>query len=512
MAAKNSKVEIQSRIPLVVDWINDVVIETNKEASPNFLNIVVASPSAEPLTELSFDAKSLKRELQTKIAKICQNHGWKGQNGSIRINLDHSPYLCLAPLGLKVSKTQVGRHYGLEISKAIKGLSLKGLSIHVPNSCEASDIFEGLAAGLYQPNVFLGQIPKRKSGLENLPSKVEFLGGIWEKNKQLATRALARATAICRFTQDAPPNWLDPQMFADVATLLGEEAGLKVSVLGKKEIEKLGMGSFLSVALGSPKEPKLIKLEIKGRSSKQKLALVGKGLTFDTGGTSLKPPAGMGEMKYDMSGGAAVLGAALFLAEIQPAMDVVCLIGAVENIGGGSATRPSDVVVASNQKSIDIQNTDAEGRLVLADLLHYAIDTCKASAIVDLATLTGAVLMALGHAGAGLMTNSQTLGDQVLAAAKASGEPMWQLPLWPELFAEVKSDVADLCNIAKPSVKAGTIIGGIFLSEFVGETPWVHLDIAGTAWQCSATGYPGPGGSGYGVKLLGQLASQMLTL
>lgn len=512
MTEKEVKAEIHRRLPVVIDWVKSVAVQTPSKGSEKFLNVIIAGQNSKDSSDLTFDAPTLEKNIVKQIVDACSAQGWRAEGGFHRVTVKDTVYLCLARLNLTVGPAQTGRYYGLEITKALKGFEIKGLSIHCPKSTTLYDIFEGLAGGYYQVGIFKETLPKRETQLSSLPKKLEFIGAECNETLLASTKALARATAITRLAQDAPPNWLDPQMFADLALELGKEAGIKVSVLGKKDLEKLGMGSFLSVALGSPKEPKLIRMEIKGKSSKQKLALVGKGLTFDTGGTSLKPPPGMGEMKYDMSGGAAVLGAALYLAEVQPAMDVICLIGAVENIGGWHATRPSDIVVASNKKSIDIQNTDAEGRLVLADLLHYAVDHYKASAIVDLATLTGAVLMAFGHVGAGVMTNNQGLANQLLETSVRTGEPAWQLPLWPEFQGEIKSDIADLCNIAKPSVKAGSIIGGVFLSEFVGETPWVHLDIAGTAWQCAATGYPGPGGSGYGVKMLGELCSKMLKL
>jgi leucyl aminopeptidase len=251
----------------------------------------------------------------------------------------------------------------------------------------------------------------------------------------------------------------------------------------------------------------MIVIEIAGANPNETVALIGKGLTFDSGGISLKPGLGMGEMKYDMSGGAAVLGAAYFLGSVRPKSKVVCIIGAVENMPGPTATRPGDVVVAMNGKTIDVQNTDAEGRLVLCDLLHYANVTYKPTLMVDIATLTGAVLHALGHAGAALMSNDQHTADHVLKTAREQGEPFWQLPLWPELEKEVKGECSDLANIAKPNVQAGTIIGGIFLAEFVGSTKWVHLDIAGTGWGCRATGFPAAGGSSFGLRTMVALCS-----
>jgi leucyl aminopeptidase len=264
----------------------------------------------------------------------------------------------------------------------------------------------------------------------------------------------------------------------------------------------LGMGSFLSVADGGNTEPRTIVIEIDGKDNSKSIALVGKGLTFDSGGISIKPSAGMEEMKYDMSGGAAVLGVARYFSKVKPPVKVVCIIGASENMPSGTATKPGDIVRAMNGKTIEVLNTDAEGRLVLADCLHYAISQYKPAMVIDIATLTGAVLMALGCVGAALMANDAATAQHILKAAEGMGEPLWQLPLWPELEKETKSEIADLKNIAKANVKGGSIMGGMFLKEFVGDAKWAHLDIAGTGWNCQATGYPPGGGSTFGLRTM----------
>jgi leucyl aminopeptidase len=210
----------------------------------------------------------------------------------------------------------------------------------------------------------------------------------------------------------------------------------------------------------------------------------------------------MEEMKFDMSGGAAVLGAAMTLAKLRPPTKVVCVIAASENMPSGSATKPGDVVRAMNGKTIEVLNTDAEGRLVLADALAYVVADYKPNLVLDIATLTGAVLQGLGTVGAAVVSNDQATADYVIRTAQAWGEPLWQLPLWPELKKEVKGDIADLRNIAKGNVKAGTIIGAAFLREFVGDTKWAHLDIAGTAWNTLAIGYPQSQGSAFGLRSL----------
>ena len=273
-------------------------------------------------------------------------------------------------------------------------------------------------------------------------------------------------------------------------------------VWGRDEILKNKMGSFHSVAQGTHIDPKFIAIEIEGKDTSRWASLVGKGLTFDSGGISLKPSSGMHEMKYDMCGGAAVLGSAYYLGQVKPAVNVVCLIGAVENMPGAYATRPGDIVSSHSGKTIEVLNTDAEGRLVLVDLLSYAIETYKPDFVVDVATLTGAVLFGLGTIGAAVMSNQEKFCRYLEEKSHEQGEPLWQLPLWPELDQELKSDFADLKNITSPAVKAGSITAAVFLKQFVGETTWAHLDIAGTGWDCKATGFPKSGACAFSMRTL----------
>jgi leucyl aminopeptidase len=256
---------------------------------------------------------------------------------------------------------------------------------------------------------------------------------------------------------------------------------MEVSVLGRQEMESLRMGSFLSVAQGTPQDPKLIVLEYRGGSSTSKpIALVGKGLCFDTGGISIKPAAGMEFMKFDMCGAAGVLGALEAIARLALPINVVGAIGATTNMPSGTAVKPGDVVQAASGKFIEIINTDAEGRLVLADVLNY-VRRFEPTAIVDAATLTGACVVALGHAATGAFSNDDALVAEVLAAGDRASERGWRLPVWDDYQDSIKSDVADIKNSGGRA--AGAITAAKFLQEFVGTTPWVHLDIAGTAYS-----------------------------
>jgi leucyl aminopeptidase len=293
--------------------------------------------------------------------------------------------------------------------------------------------------------------------------------------------AVAEGQRLARRLAMLPGNICTPSYLADAARGIAKRHGLRASVLGRKEMQKLGMGSFLAVAQGTTQDPKLIVLEYRGgKAGDAPVALVGKGLCFDTGGVSLKPPAGMELMKFDMSGAAGVLGAMEAIGRLKPKVNVVGLVGSTTNVIDGDAIRPGDVVTAGDGTTIEIQNTDAEGRLVLADVLHYA-KRYKPQAVVDAATLTGAVVIALGNVTMGVMGNDQATVDEVLQASARGGELAWQLPLFEEYKDQLKSDVADLRNIGGRG--AGTITAGLFLQHFAGEMKWVHLDVAGTAYS-----------------------------
>ncbi len=316
---------------------------------------------------------------------------------------------------------------------------------------------------------------------------------------------IAAAVNAARDLQNRPGNDLTPTALADYARALGEEIeGLQVEVQGRSGIEGLGMGAFAAVAQGSEQQPALIVLKYKGPDAKGPLlGFVGKAVTFDSGGISLKPGPKMAEMKFDMSGGAAVVEAVAAIARLRLPVKLLAVVGATENLPDGRAIKPGDIVTAKNGKTIEINNTDAEGRLVLADCLCHAV-SLGAERIVDLATLTGAVIIALGSTYAGIMSNDDELTERVTAAGERTGEILWRLPLHPEYDELVAGKYADLDN-APEARKAGTIMGASFLANFVGETPWAHLDIAGSAWDLGRA-YVGKGASGYGVRLLIELA------
>jgi leucyl aminopeptidase len=325
-----------------------------------------------------------------------------------------------------------------------------------------------------------------------------------------ATLAEARAlaTAVCR-TRDLvsePASVLTPKAFAEACAALAEH-GVEVEILDREALAALGMNALLAVAQGSAQPPYVAVMRWQGGGDKPPLALVGKGICFDTGGISIKPAQGMEDMKWDMAGAAAVYGAMLALAGRKAKANVVGVVGLAENMPSGTAQRPGDVVLSMAGKTIEVVNTDAEGRLLLADVLHYTKERFKPKAIVDLATLTGAVIVALGHEQAGLFSNDEALAKDLLAAAERTGELLWRLPLGKAYEKHVKSDIADLKNVGRGR-EAGSTAGAVFLQQFVGDVPWAHLDIAAMAWTSKDLPLAGKGATGFGVRLLDRLVAE----
>lgn len=317
----------------------------------------------------------------------------------------------------------------------------------------------------------------------------------------------AQAVRLARDMANEPSNHMTPENMADVAEKVGRDSDVKVEILDRKDMEKLGMGGLLGVSQASFEKhpPKLIILRYKGGDGDGwDLALVGKGLTFDTGGISIKPADKMEDMKFDMSGGAAAIAAMGAIGKLKLKLNVIAAVPATENMPGGGAFKPGDILRMFTGKTVEVITTDAEGRLILADALGYVIKEAKPKAIIDMATLTGACVIALGNITTAALTNNQALCDKVIKAGAAAGERIWQLPAYDEYKEQYKSDYADIKNVGgRP---AGTITAGLFLGEFVGETPWVHLDIAGTAYGEKEKGHLTKGGSGVPVATLVNLA------
>ncbi len=387
------------------------------------------------------------------------------------------------------------------IATIAHGAGIGGLD---PNAC-AQALAEGTLLGAYQ---FLrykteqdgdrGEI-KQLTIIERDGARVEAMAAAADRG-----RVLAEATNLARDLANEPANHLNPTDLAGRAAEVAAAPNLELEVMEEEEMAAKGMGALLSVARGSAQPAKLIRISYKGRGGEgYDLALVGKGITFDTGGISIKPALGMEAMKADMTGAASVIAAMQAIAALAPRADILAIAPCTENMPGGNASRPGDVVTAMNGKTIEILNTDAEGRLVLADGLCYAREL-GARHLVDVATLTGAVSVALGEHAYGLMTNNDALAQRVEAAAEAAGERSWRLPMFKEYDEQIKSAVGEIKNTGgRP---AGSITAAKFLEHFVDETPWAHLDIAGVDMASKNRGWISKGASGQGVRALVNLA------
>ena len=337
--------------------------------------------------------------------------------------------------------------------------------------------------------------------LENDEIEKNFKTAISEGN------IIAKNVNFARDLTNHPPKYMTPSKMAEEAAELASKYGLNITVLDKEEMKKQNMNAILAVARGSSEPPKLIALKYEGNpKSKKVLGLVGKGITFDSGGISLKPSEGMEKMTRDMAGAAVVLGAVAAISKLKLKVNVLGVMPCAENMPSGSALCPGDIITSMNGKTIEVVNTDAEGRLILADAITYAKKE-GVTYIVDVATLTGACVIALGTVNSGVISNNRDLCAQLMNAAKEAGENMWELPNNEEYLKQIKSDVADLKNVGgRP---AGAITAGVFIGQFVGETPWVHIDIAGTSDTDKADGYNQKGATGVGVRTLVELAKSL---
>ena len=383
-------------------------------------------------------------------------------------------------------------------------LGARSLSWALPDPGVAAALVEGTVLALYEFDRF-----KSAKDPDAPDGRVESLELVGSGDSVAAdaerARVIADAQNGARDLQNLPSNVATPAFLAERAVALAEaHPALSCEVLDRGQVAALKMGAFSAVAQGSDTEPKLIVLRYEGGGSDPHLGYVGKAVTFDTGGISIKPSAKMQEMKFDMSGGAAVIETLGAIATLELSARITAVVPATENMPSGHSMKPGDIVTAMNGKTIEINNTDAEGRLILADALAYAVDQ-GAERIVDLATLTGAIIVALGSTYAGLFSNDDGWCTEVEGACRTTGELGWRLPLHPEYFELTKGRYADLTN-ASDQRKASSIYAAEFLRQFVDDRPWVHVDIAGTAWDQSGRPYVGSGASGFGVRMLVELA------
>ncbi|HYN84275.1 MAG TPA: leucyl aminopeptidase [Pyrinomonadaceae bacterium] len=401
-------------------------------------------------------------------------------------------------------------------ARALRQRNVKsvGLVLRVPEGVEAeraaSSAVEGAVMGLFEPDKYR-TVDKEERNVERLV--VVEAGADAEALRRGAERGrvVGESANFTRDMANEPGAYMTPTVMAERAQSVANEFGLEIDVLDQARMEEEGMGALLGVARGSDQPPKLIVLKYmpEGKTSlddgEEYLALVGKGITFDTGGISLKPGENMELMKYDMTGGATVIGVMRAVAQLRPPIPVLGVVPACENMPSGKATKPGDVVRAMSGKTIEVINTDAEGRLILADAVCYA-KKLGATRIVDMATLTGAVSIALGDVNTGLLGTDQELIDEIIEAGREVGEKFWQLPLDKEYSKQIKSDIADIKNVG--GRKAGTITAAAFIKEFADGTSWAHLDIAGTAWGDEAKPFRSKGPTGVAVRTLVNLVER----
>ena len=389
-------------------------------------------------------------------------------------------------------------------SNKISSISIDSKSFGLSNDILSQAFSEGLMLGQYSFNYY------KSKKTNTVVKKIQVIG---ESSLKALNKGSVIGSAV-NYSRDLgnhPANILTPTYLANEAKQISKSKNFKVKIIDIKDFERLGLGSFYGVAMGSATPAKFIIVEyFGGKKNDKPFGLIGKGLTFDTGGISLKPPTRMDEMKFDMCGGATVFGLMKAVSELQPKMNIVFAIGATENTPSSNAQRPGDIVKAYNGKTIEVLNTDAEGRLVLADVLSYINKNYKPSAMIDFATLTGAVLIALGDRASGIMGNNEKLINDIKLSSEETGEMVWQLPLWDEYCKDIKSQIADIKNLGRSRL-AGTISAGAFLKEFVDKTPWVHVDIAGTAWGPKEPSYmPKNGATGVAVRLIYNLLEKKI--
>jgi leucyl aminopeptidase len=464
------------------------------------------------------DTSAIDRVLDGAISQLIKQGDTKGKLNEITIlhSLGKLPTSRIVVTGLgKKKELNIDKVRGAvaetcrylrrkgvtSVAAIVQGVGINGIK----NDDAVQAMTEGALLGLY---AFRRHITKKENNFGEIK---EFM--IVGKEKRQIEKAITRGRILAdaanwaRDMANEPANFMTPTQMAGAARQLAKKYGLKVEVYEKEKMKELGMGGLLGVSQGSQQPPRFIILNYQGRDSEEvDLALCGKGITFDSGGIDIKPSEGMEDMKRDMAGGASVMATLMALARLKPKINVTALVPATENMPSGTAMKPGDVIAAMNGKTIEVLNTDAEGRLILADALSYA-KKLDAKAIIDVATLTGACHVALGSICSGAFSNNQELADKIIAAGNETGELMWQLPMYDEYKEQLKSDVADIKNIGNRW--GGAITGAKFLEEFVDKTPWLHLDIAGTYETDKEKGYLVKGATGVPVRTLVNLILKM---
>jgi len=446
---------------------------------------------------LSSMGKSIDEYLRNSLSHGIKQGGIKGKESECHKFFGQNKVFLLIGLGDK-------EKFDTESIRKVGGTIAKFASKHKYDSVwtesfgdENKESFsraltEGLILGSYQfRDYFTQDDEKNKSTILETTS-------IYNGNDSGIKNGIASAKLVC-FARDLgnhPGNVTTPTFLAEKAKEIAQKGNMNCTIFDRDEFTQMGMGAFAGVALGTDEPPKFILLEHFGGNQDEKpICLVGKGLTFDSGGISIKPANKMDEMKFDMCGSAVVLGVMNAVAELNPKKNIIAAISSTENMSGAKAYKPGDILTAYNGKTIEVLNTDAEGRLILADALSYVSKHYEPEFILDFATLTGAVIVALGHIATGIMGNNESLINRIKTSSDNTSEKVWEFPLWDDYCKQVKSKIADVKNLGAPG-QAGSIAGGAFLKEFVGkDIPWVHFDIAGTAWGTDELPYTAKNGA-----------------
>jgi len=446
--------------------------------------------------------RRLDRRTATRVAQRVKQLEFRGRPDDVLVHHGDTSVVLLG-LGPTPAPTEVWRRAGARGRQEAERQRARRVIADVGATADDADALGALVEGFQMAGYRFAGYASEPNRRPQVTSLALHAPGV--RSPGTLRTVLAEVDAIvpeifrARDLVNEPASVATPRFLAERVTELGKAIpALDVEVWDPDRIAKEGLAGLTAVARGSREEPRFITLRHAPDDARRRVVLIGKGITFDSGGLSLKPPKSMETMKYDMAGGAAVIGAVAVAARLELPIDVTGYVPATENLPGGRAQKPGDVIRFLNGKTVEVLNTDAEGRLILADALSLA-SRAKPDAIVDLATLTGACRVALGHLFAGVMGNDQRLVDGIVAAGRAAGEPVWQLPLVREYREDLKSPIADLKNVGG---EAGTIVAGLFLQEFVDGVPWAHLDIAGTAFADKELPHAPRGGTGFGVRLL----------
>lgn len=462
---------------------------------------------------LGTTGKAVDKSLKSLITRALEDARFTGKTGQVKIlhtpaNADYHRIVLFGTGKPKELAANAARKIGATLAKQLDDAGIKqaNLVVETPKGSPLTDaalapeIAYGALLKSYRFDKYFTQLKdEQKPALAQLTFLLE--GHSVAKKAFAAYEAIYAGVSLTRDLVSEPANIIHPESLAAKAKELSA-LGVDVELLGEKQMQKLGMGALLGVGQGSDRESHLVVMRWNGGGDGDApLAIVGKGVTFDTGGISIKPSGGMEEMKWDMGGSGVTIGLMKTLATRKAKVNVVGVIGLVENMPSGKAQRPGDVVTSMSGQTIEVINTDAEGRLVLADAMWYTQDRFKPQIMVNLATLTGAIIIGLGKQRAGLFSNNDKLAKQLFDTGEAEGERLWRLPIGDEYASHIKSDIADMKNVGKTG-QAGSISAAEFLSRFVNKTPWAHLDIAGTTWTNEDLDLARKGATGFGVRLL----------